>query len=133
VRAWEGWLYLATVIDLFSRRVIGWAVAEHMRAALACGALDLAVPTRGGHVAGVIFHSDRSQYTSAEFRARCPAHGAQQSMGTTGVCWDNALAEVADLPRTFASRKSAARWARQFRGRPRFDRDDRSHGLGGRG
>src|SRR5207302_204848 len=54
----------------------------------------MAVATRSGNVAGVIFHSDRGcQYTSAEFRALCDAHGAQQSMGKTGVCWDNALAE----------------------------------------
>lgn len=94
IRTWEGWLYLATVIDVFSRRVIGWALADHMRASLVCEALDLAVATRGGNVAGVIFHSDRgSQYTSAEFRARCATLGVQQSMGQTGVCWDNALAE----------------------------------------
>ena len=94
VRTWEGWLYLATVIDVFSRRVIGWAVADHMPAALVCEALRMAVATRGGHVTNVIFHSDRgSQYTSADFRALCDAHGVRQSMGKTGVCWDNALAE----------------------------------------
>jgi putative transposase len=94
VRTWEGWLYLATVLDVFSRRVIGWAVADHLRASLACAALRMAVATRGRTVAGVIFHSDRGcQYTSAEFRESCDAHGVQQSMGRTGVCWDNALAE----------------------------------------
>jgi len=94
VRTWEGWLYLATVLDVFSRRVIGWALAIHLRAELVCDALRMAVATRSGNVAGVIFHSDRGcQYTSAEFRALCDAHGAQQSMGKTGVCWDNALAE----------------------------------------
>jgi len=94
IRTWEGWLYLATVLDVFSRRVIGFALAGHMRASLVCDAVTMAVATRGGHVAGVIFHSDRgSQYTSAEFRARCDAHGVKQSMGKTGVCWDNALAE----------------------------------------
>ena len=94
IRTWEGWLYLATVLDVFSRRVIGFALADHLRASLVCEALDLAVATRGGKVAGVIFHSDRgSQYTSAEFRALCDAHGVKQSMGKTGVCWDNALAE----------------------------------------
>ena len=59
VRTWEGWLYLATVIDVFSRRVIGWAVADHMRAALVCDALRMAVATRGGAVTDVIFHTDR--------------------------------------------------------------------------
>ena len=94
VRTWEGWLYVATVIDVFSRRVLGWAVAEHMPASLVCDALQMAVATRGGTVAGVIFHSDRgSQYTSAEFGKRCGLHGVQPSMGKTGVCWDNALAE----------------------------------------
>jgi transposase InsO family protein len=82
------------VLDVFSRRVIGWAVATHLRAELACDALRMAVATRGGNVAGVIFHSDRgSPYTAAEFGALCDAHGVQQSMGKTGVCWDNAMAE----------------------------------------
>jgi len=94
VRTWEGWLYLATVIDVFSRRVIGFSLADHMRASLVCDALKMAVATRGGSAEDVIFHSDRgSQYTSAEFRALCEVHGVKQSMGRTGVCWDNALAE----------------------------------------
>jgi len=59
VRTWEGWLYLATVLDVFSRRVIGWALADHLRASLVGAALRMAVATRGGSVAGVIFHSDR--------------------------------------------------------------------------
>ena len=89
VRTWEGWLYLATVLDVFSRRVIGWAIADHLRASLVCAALRMAVATRGGSVVGVVFHSDRGcQYTSAEFRALCDTHGVQQSMGKTGVCWD---------------------------------------------
>jgi len=94
IRTWEGWLYLATVLDVFSRRVIGFALAGHMRASLVCDALTMAVATRGGDIDGVIFHSDRgSQYTSAEFRALCETHGVKPSMGKTGVCWDNALAE----------------------------------------
>jgi hypothetical protein len=81
-----GWLYLATVLDVFSRRVIGWAIAEHLRASLVCAALRMAIATRGGAVAGVVFHSDRGcQYTSAEFRDLCDAHGVLQSMGRTGV------------------------------------------------
>jgi transposase InsO family protein len=59
VRTWEGWLYLATVLDVFSRRVIGWAIADHLRASLVCAALRMAVATRVGSVAGVVFHSDR--------------------------------------------------------------------------
>lgn len=90
----EGWLYLATVIDLFSRRVVGWALADHMRAELACDALKMAIATRGGHVDGVVFHSDRGcQYTSGDYRQLCTDAGVRQSMGATGVCWDNAAAE----------------------------------------
>jgi transposase InsO family protein len=89
IRTWEGWLYLATVIDVFSRRVLGFALADHMRALLVCDSLQLAVATRGGNVDRVIFHSDRGgQYSSTEFRALCDAHGVKQTMGKTGVCWD---------------------------------------------
>lgn len=91
----EGWLYLATVIDLFSRRVIGWSMAAHLRTELVCSALTMAAATRGGQVAGVVFHSDRgSQYTSKEYQALCAQLGVKQSMGATGICWDNAAAEA---------------------------------------
>lgn len=93
VRTWEGWLYLATVIDCFSRKVIGWAMAEHMRASLIADALDMAA-TNTTFAPGVIFHSDRgTQYNSAEFATCCKRLGVNRSMGRTGVCWDNALAE----------------------------------------
>ena len=112
LRTAEGWLFLATVIDLFSRRVIGWSVAEHMRTELVANALEMAVATRGGRVAaGVVFHSDRgSQYTSADFGDLCDHHGVVQSMGATGVCWDNAAAEsfFGTLKREHANRR---RWA----------------------
>ncbi|MGI8793630.1 MAG: IS3 family transposase [Acidimicrobiales bacterium] len=112
LRTGEGWLFLATVIDLFSRRVIGWSVADHMRTELVANALDMAVATRGGRVAaGVVFHSDRgSQYTSADFGELCDGHGVVQSMGATGVCWDNAAAEsfFGTLKREHANRR---RWA----------------------
>jgi transposase InsO family protein len=107
----EGWLYLATVIDLFSRRVIGWAAAEHMRVELVADALTMAVATRGGHVAGVVFHSDRgSVYTSRAFGELCELHGVVQSMGATGVCWDNSVAEswFGTMKRELAHRR---RWA----------------------
>jgi transposase InsO family protein len=58
IPTWEGWLYLATVIDVFSRRVLGFALADHMRASLVCDALTMAIATRGGVVDGVVFHSD---------------------------------------------------------------------------
>lgn len=111
LRTGEGWLFLATVIDLFSRRVIGWSVADNMRTELIANALDAAVATRGGTVtAGVVFHSDRgSQYTSGEFGQLCDRHGVVQSMGATGVCWDNAAAEsfFGTLKREHANRR---RW-----------------------
>jgi len=85
LRTGQGWLFLATVIDLYSRRVIGWAVAEHVRAELVVNALKMAVATRGCHVNGVIFHSDRgSQYTSDEFARFCAGNGVTRSMGATG-------------------------------------------------
>ena len=93
VWTWEGWLYLATVIDCFSRQVIGWSMAEHMRAELVVDALTMAAGN-GSLDKEAIFHSDRgSQYSSARFRAALDGHGVRQSMGRTGVCWDNALAE----------------------------------------
>jgi len=94
LRTGEGWLYLATVIDLFSGMVIGWAMAEHMRASLCTAALQMA--RNHGRFAGdsVVFHSDRgTQYTSEEFQSWCGTNGVIQSMGKVGVCWDNAVAE----------------------------------------
>jgi transposase InsO family protein len=86
----EGWLFLSTVIDLFSRRVIGWGVADHLRTPLVCSALEMAVATRGGTVDGVVFHSDRGcQYTSGDYGQLCELLGVTQSMGATGICFDN--------------------------------------------
>lgn len=91
---WEGKLYLATVIDLWSRRLIGFAIAEHCRADLVCDALRMAIATRGGHVAGVIMHTDRgSQYTAGLFTGLCRRHHITQSMSRAGSCHDNAAAE----------------------------------------
>ena len=93
VKTWRGWAYLATVIDLHSRRVVGWAIADHMRTSLVTDALDMAITTRRPP-AGVIFHSDRgSQYTSSEFDAYCRRNGIRRSLGRTGICYDNAVAE----------------------------------------
>jgi transposase InsO family protein len=93
VATWEGWVYLATVIDLCTREVVGWAIADHLRTSLVCDALSMA----GRHrpiVTGAVFHSDRGcQYTSAELAAHLESLGMVGSMGRTGVCWDNALAE----------------------------------------
>lgn len=89
----EGWMYLAVVIDLFSRRVVGWAMADHMRAGLAVDALKMALGRRRPDP-GLIFHSDRgSQYTSAEFQALLDSADATSSMSRKGNCWDNAVSE----------------------------------------
>ncbi len=93
IRTHEGWLYLATALDLASRRVVGFAMADHMRASLVCEALAMAIQLRHP-AAGLIFHSDRgSQYTSREFRALLETHGAAQSLSRPRQCWDNAVAE----------------------------------------
>jgi putative transposase len=93
LRTGEGWLYLATVIDLATKMVTGWQLAEHMRTSLVTGALAMAI-THGHVQPGAIFHSDRgAQYASQEFARFCQAHGVRTSTGRTGVCWDNAAAE----------------------------------------
>ena len=90
---WEGWMYLASVIDLGSRRVVGWSMADHMEASLVCDALQMAIDARRPG-AGFIFHSDRgSQYTSAEFRKLLVGNDGLQSLSRKGQCWDNAVGE----------------------------------------
>jgi transposase InsO family protein len=90
----EGKLYLATVIDLFSRRCLGYAMGEHHDAELVSASLKMAAATRGGDVDGVIFHSDRGEYTSAGYNALCDRLDVVQSMGRVGSCFDNAAAEA---------------------------------------
>jgi putative transposase len=113
----EGWLYLATVIDLATRMVVGWQLAVHMRTSLIVDALKMAID--GGHVdADAVFHSDRgTQYTSAEFAAFCTDNHIRTSVGRTGVCWDNAAAES-----FFASLKNEMYYRYSFptRARARF-------------
>ncbi|VEG75196.1 insertion element IS2 transposase InsD [Actinomyces slackii] len=94
IRTWVGFVYLATVLDCATKKVVGYAMADHMRTELVCQAIDMAVrncpPTRGT----TIFHSDRgSQYTSEKFAEHLGAYGIRLSVGRTGVCWDNAWAE----------------------------------------
>ena len=93
IRTWEGWLYLATVIDCHTRGVVGWSMAEHMRTDLVADAITMAA----GNVQldpDAVFHSDRgAQYTSTRFAEHLAARNITASMGRTGVCWDNALAE----------------------------------------
>lgn len=94
VPADEGKLYLASTLDLFSRRLLGYATSAHPDAELAGQAIKMAVAARGGPVTGVIFHSDRgATYTADSFTALCARLGIKQSMGRVGSCFDNAAAE----------------------------------------
>ncbi|CAO5245383.1 transposase [Frankia sp. AgKG'84/4] len=93
IRTGEGWLYLATVIDCYSRKVIGWSMADHMRSELITDAFTMAA-TRTRIQEGATFHSDRgSQYLSAAYQRVPRHHQVHPSAGATGVCWDNSLAE----------------------------------------
>ena len=117
LRTDQGWLYLATVIDLATRMVVGWQMAEHMRTSLIVDALDMALDA--GRIApNAIFHSDRGcQYTSQEFARHCKDKKVRTSLGRTGVCWDNAVAES-----FFAALKNEMYYREHFatRARARF-------------
>jgi transposase InsO family protein len=115
VRTGEGWLYLATVLDAWSRRIVGWAMGETLRTQLVVEALNMAVWNRRP-IAGVVHHSDRgAQYTSVTFSRRCEEAGVLPSMGSVGDAYDNALAEAFFatleiellMQHTFATRKAA--------------------------
>lgn len=89
----EGWSYLATVIDCCTKEVVGYALGEHFRTELIIEAMDMARRDRR-FAPGAIFHSDRgSNYMSVAFADYCNRHGLRKSVGRTGVCWDNAMAE----------------------------------------
>jgi putative transposase len=115
----EGWQYLAVVLDLATRAVIGWALRPTLHLEIVSAALTMA-QTHGHLAAGAIFHSDRgSQYTSTAFQEVCHELGVTQSMGAVGTCWDNAVAEAffatlkSDLAAevgTFATRQEARGW-----------------------
>jgi len=93
IRTWQGWLYLAVLTDCATREVIGYAMAEHMRTELVCDAVAMAMRNRRLE-ADCIMHSDRgTQYTSTEYREKLVELGLRHSVGRTGQCWDNALAE----------------------------------------
>jgi putative transposase len=92
VPTWTGTLYLAVVLDVWSRRVIGWAMAAHLRTSLVLTALDMAIEQR--RPTSVIHHSDQGcQYTAIAFGVRCREAGVRPSMGSVGDCYDNALCE----------------------------------------
>jgi transposase InsO family protein len=120
-------LYLASVIDLYSRRLIGFAIAEHGRAPLVLDALKMALATRRGLVGGVIMHTDRgSQYTAQAFTGLCARHGIVQSMSRSGSCLDNAPAEAffatlktelvyrIALPTRQQARQRLSRWLERY-------------------
>jgi putative transposase len=105
IRTAEGKLHLASVLDMASRRIAGFALSEHRDARLAYGALAMAVAVRGGQVAGVIMHTDQgSEYTAGLFRAACERLSIRQSMGRPGSALDNAVIESWHSTLTFELR-----------------------------
>ncbi len=129
----EGWLYLAVIIDLFSRRVVGWSMAEHLRTEVVLSALAAALGQRKPAEAGLLFHSDRgSQYASGDYQAALQQAQITCSMSRRGNCWDNAVAESffgtlkTELihPRIFSARTIArtviAEWIEVFYNRQRL-------------
>ena len=93
IHTWQGFIYLATVIDCYSKKVVGWSIADHMRTDLVAAALRNAAATTVIEPQA-IWHSDRGcQYTSKDYRALVASLGMRSSMGRTGVCWDNSMAE----------------------------------------
>lgn len=129
----EGWLYLAVIIDLFSRRVVGWSMADHMRTELVLTALESALGQRQPAEVGLLFHSDRgAQYASGDYQAALRHAKISCSMSRRGNCWDNAVAESffgtlkSELihPATFLNRAAAkttiAEWIEVFYNRQRL-------------
>jgi transposase InsO family protein len=109
IRTRRGWLYLAAVMDLFSRKIIGWAMAPNMPAELVCSALQMATAARQPRP-GLIVHSDRgSQYASEEHRMLLNQHSLVASMSRKGNCWDNAVME-----RFFLNLKMERVWQRDY-------------------
>lgn len=109
IRTGAGWLYLAIVLDLYARKVVGWAMAPTMPAQLVCDALNMAIVQRRP-APGLIVHSDRgSQYASESYQDLLTKHGFVCSMSRKGNCWDNAVAE-----RFFLNLKMERVWQRQY-------------------
>jgi putative transposase len=116
VRSWEGWLYLSFVLDTYSRKIVGWSMANHLRTELVVDALNMAIYTRRPSP-GLIHHSDRgSQYTSVEFSSRLSEEGLLPSMGSVADAYDNSMAEsfVSTLKRELIHRNW---WANRHRAR----------------
>jgi transposase InsO family protein len=107
IRTWEGWAYLAVVLDVHTRRIVGWQLASHMRQSLVTDAFEMALAARQEHDGGLVAHSDNgSQYTSYEYTERLVRAGIAPSRGRTGTALDNAMAEsvMATLKRELISR-----------------------------
>jgi len=110
VRSWQGWLYLAAVMDCYSRRVVGWSMRPDLEAELVVDALEMAIARRRPKP-GLVHHSDQgSQYVSLRFGERCREIGIHRSMGSKGDCFDNAVAEsfFATLEKDLLRRRSFA-------------------------
>jgi putative transposase len=108
LRTWQGWLYLVAVQDLYSRRIVGWSMADHMRTELVVDALQMALAQRRP-APGLIWHSDQgSQFVSLAFGQQARAAGIAQSMGSRGDCYDNSVAEsfFATLKKELVDRRS---------------------------
>lgn len=108
VRTWEGWIYLAAVMDCYSRRIVGWQLADSLKAEIVVDALSMAIKARSPGP-GLVHHSDRgSQYTALIFNQRCRIAGIDVSMGAKGCAYDNAVAEsfFASLKKELVSRRS---------------------------
>lgn len=106
----DGFLYLATVIDCFSRRLVGWSIADHMRTSLVSDALRAAAATRGT-LAGAVFHSDHgAQYASTDYATLCHRLGVTRSMGAVGTSADNAMAESFNATLKRETLAGAAGW-----------------------
>jgi putative transposase len=109
IRTGSGWLYLAAVLDLYARKVVGWAMSPHMPAELVCEALQMALCQRQP-APGLIIHSDRgSQYASQDYRELLDRYGLQGSMSRKGNCWDNSVME-----RFFLNLKMERVWRKDY-------------------
>jgi transposase InsO family protein len=125
IRTRSGWLYLATVMDLFSRKIVGWAMAPSMPAELVCSALQMAL-TQRNPAPGLIVHSDRGiQYASSPYRALLARYGCRASMSRKGNCWDNAVME-----RFFLNLKMERVWQRDYANHDEAIRDVADYIIG---
>jgi putative transposase len=110
----QGWMYLAVVLDLCSRRVVGWALRPHLERELVCAALTMA-KDRSGMISGLLHHSDRgSQYASHQYQTLLARAGMQCSMSRSGNCWDNAVVESFFATLKFATLKQKLVYRQRF-------------------